>query len=568
VRLVAVLVAGITLSAACTGPLGAGRDSRQPASVTVVMAPAKAAPPAVPNYVLDPDAPIPLDRLPGYAAPTAGEGEWTWSRPLLDADGALTWRVIGQNDAATPVVWGGGEDYSAVPGVLTFRGNNYRSAPAYGSADVQDKKLSIEWTHPITAVDSFESRWYGAGWTGQPLLVQWGAEARAAMGLNEPFASDPAFTEVLYPVFGGVIHRLDLATGAVTKPAIEGSCPFKGTAAVDPRGYPLLYAGQGLPDRDGTICPWRYRIFDLIENREVAGWAGDDPDAPRAGWGAFDAAALIDAESDYLIEGGENGLIYKARLNASFDAASGSVSVAPEVTKVRFAAPSSARYGIEGSIAAYRNIFFTQDNDGVLAAWDAITLTNIWARLVGDDADATVLVEEKTDQLGAYLYVGNEVDHRGDAGVTNLRKIDALTGELLWQVDVEGVFDANTNGGLVASPLLGAGQAASLVIFNVARTHGAAGALLGVDKATGGVVWRRDLANYSWSSPIGIMGEDGNQYGVFCDSAGLMHLFDPANGEDWDVIFLGGNVESSPAAFGNMIVVGNYSLNIYGIKIS
>jgi outer membrane protein assembly factor BamB len=416
-------------------------------------------------------------------------------------------------------------------------------------------------------VDAFDATWYGAGWTGQPLLVQWPAEARAAMAFPEPFASDPDFTEVLYPVFEGLVHRLDLKTGAVTKPPIEGSCPFKGTGSVDPRGYPLLYAGQGLPDRNGQVCPWRFRVFDLIQNREVAGLEGVDRDAPR-GWGAFDSSALVDAASGYLLEGGENGLIYKVDLGASFDPAAGTVAVAPKPVKVRFKGPRSSRYGIEGSIAAYRNIFFTQDNDGVLAAWDAITLANIWARSVDDDADATILVEPRDGEVGAYLYVGNEIDHRGAGASANLRKIDALTGELLWQVDIAAQYDEHTNGGLVASPMLGAGQAAGLVLFNVAKTQGNQGALLAVDRVTGDVVWRRDLANYSWSSPLGVMGEDGVQYGVFCDSAGLMHLFDPATGEDFDTVSLGGNVEATPAAFGNMIVVASYSLDIYGVKIS
>jgi outer membrane protein assembly factor BamB len=486
---------------------------------------------------------------------------------MADSSGTFSWRLIGDPDSATPLAWGDADDFSQVPGVLTFRGNNYRSAPTYGQAEITQKKLQIEWAHPINTVQAFGSIWPGAGWTGQPLLVGWPEQTRAAMGLAEPFASDPEFVEVLYPVFGGVIHRLDLRTGQVTKPAIEGSCPFKGTASVDPRGYPLLYAGQGLPDRNGLVCPWRYRLFDLIQNKEVAGWEGADPDSPRSGWGAFDASALISAEHDYLIEGGENGLIYKVRLGASFDDASQTVSVAPVLTKVRFKGPVSDRYGIEGSPAAYRNLVFTQDNDGILAAWDAITLTNIWARSVGDDADATIVVEPRQGQVGAYLYVGNEIDQRGSAGITNLRKIDALTGELLWQHDEPAVYDEKTNGGLVATPLLGAGQAEGLVIFNVAKTSASGGVLLALDTTTGTVKWRRDLLNYSWSSPIGIMSTDGQQYGVFCDSAGMMHLFDPLTGADFDAISIGANTEASPAAYGDMIVVANYSLKIYGVRV-
>ncbi|MDR1118589.1 MAG: hypothetical protein LBL01_04770, partial [Bifidobacteriaceae bacterium] len=231
----------LTALAAC-----AATEPGPPAQIaTASPAPAlKAAPPQVPDLVADQSAPIPLDQIPGYTAPEA-QGDW-FSRPMADGAGAFSWTVLGQaGDQA--VSWG--PEYSEVPGVLTFRGGNYRSGGAYGAAKVEDKKLTVEWRHPIHAVDSFDGTWYGAGWTGQPLLVQWPAEARAAMGFAEPFASDPESVEVLYPVFEGLIHRLDLKTGAVTKPPIEGSCPFKGTGSVDPRGYPLLYAGQGLPDR-------------------------------------------------------------------------------------------------------------------------------------------------------------------------------------------------------------------------------------------------------------------------------------------------------------------------------
>ncbi|MDR0365418.1 MAG: PQQ-like beta-propeller repeat protein, partial [Bifidobacteriaceae bacterium] len=206
--------------------------------------------------------------------------------------------------------------------------------------------------------------------------------------------------------------------------------------------------------------------------------------------------------------------------------------------------------------------------DGILAAWDAITLTNIWARAVGDDADATILVEPKIGEVGAYLYVGNEVDHRGEASATNLRKIDALTGEQLWQYDVPTIYDEVTNGGLVASPMLGAGQAAGLVIFNVAKTGGFSGLLVALDTVTGEVRWSRTLPNYSWSSPLGIMADDGTQYGILCDAAGVMHLFDPATGTDFDTLAIGGNTEASPAAFGDMIVVANYSQKIYGIRLT
>ena len=52
----------------------------------------------------------------------------------------------------TPISFGGPEDYTSIDGVLAFRGNNYRTAPAWGTADVSQKKLQIVWTKDIGAV--------------------------------------------------------------------------------------------------------------------------------------------------------------------------------------------------------------------------------------------------------------------------------------------------------------------------------------------------------------------------------------------------------------------------------
>ena len=87
------------------------------------------------------------------------------------------------------------------------------------------------------------------------------------------------------------------------------------------------------------------------------------------------------------------------------------------------------------------------------------------------------------------------------------------------------------------------------------------------------VDWTRRLARYgreifghSWSSP-GLSGKDGKTYAVFCDYNGDLHLFDPRTGKDLDVISLGRNIESSPAVYNDMIVVGSYTPKIYGVRI-
>jgi len=150
----------------------------------------------------------------------------------------------------------------------------------------------------------------------------------------------------------------------------------------------------------------------------------------------------------------------------------------------------------------------------------------------------------------------------------NIRKLNALTGELIWQYDVPCVYHFYLNGGALATPLVGQDDISDLIIFNVCLTSSASdGKLIALDKETGKMVWERDLAAYSWSSPVPVKGEDGRTYAVFCDSAGNMHLFDPRTGIDLDVISLGANVESSPSVYNDMIVVGSYAQKIFGIKV-
>lgn len=561
------LIAGLAACAVPDGPVTPGTRPNSPAAVTT----------APHNPETDPaKLTIPLTEVPAFRAATPDADGWT-SNAMTDAAGDFKWRVVGSDGKPVkdyqptgPVAFGDPQTYTQVPGVLVFRGNNARSAPAYGTAEVAAKKLEVVWTQDTGEVRGDGSYWPGAGWTGQPLLVHWPEATRTAMGFADEFAKDADFTEVIYPTFTGVIYRLDLATGRQTRAPIDTGCGYKGTGSIDPRGYPLLYAGQGLDDMDGVDCPWQYRVFDLIQNKQVAGWGGTDPAAPRTDWGAFDSSALVNAASDTLIEPGENGLVYKAKLNAKFDPVAKTVSVDPQLTRMEYRTPSSSKFGIESSAVAYRNLMFASDNDGNLICWDANTMAVVWVRDIGDDSDASMVLEETAD--GVFLYHGNTLDQRGGTDVeqvTNLRKLNALTGELVWEYKVPTMHDSPNNGGLLATPLLGTGEISDLVIFNVSKTTSLkAGDMVALDRKTGELVWKRHLKRYSWSSPVQITSTTGKAYAIVTDSGGTMHLFDPNTGADLSTLNLGKNTEASPAVYGNMIVVASYARRIWGIRIS
>jgi hypothetical protein len=520
--------------------------------------------------------------LPGLAgySPATALGGGMFSRPLIDSSGEVTWKVLdGENKVipdyqpAEAVAFGDSSVYTKVPGVLTFRGNNYRDAPVYGTTDVTDKKLQVVWTQDTGDVYAEDSHWAGAGWTGQPLLVNWPTETKRAMGLSQAQVDDPDFVEVVYPVVDGNVYRIDLATGDQTKPPISTGFAFKGTGSIDPRGYPLLYSGMGLNENGDKTGEWRYRIFDLIQNKEVSGWDGTDAGAPRD-WGAFDSSALVNGPSDTLIEPGENGLVYKVKLNAAFDAQAKTVSVRPEFTKLWYDTPDSSRHGIESSAAAYRNLMYAGDNDGNIVCWDAITMQVVWVRPTGDDTDASIVLEDPVSS-GPFIYTGNEMDKRGEGdnaathGPVTIQKINALTGEQVWKYQVDAQYNKAVNGGLMATPVLGTGEVSDLVFFNIAKTGSdKQGSLVALDKQTGAVVWNRTLPHFGWSSPLLLTGKDGHSYGVVGDSSGLLHLFDPNTGKDFSTLQLSQNIEASPAVYGNMLVVGTYAKKLYGIRIS
>ena len=75
--------------------------------------------------------------------------------------------------------------------------------------------------------------------------------------------------DMIYPAMDGYVYFLELGSGAATRDPLYLGIVTKGTAALDPRGYPLLYTGQGIPaTQDGVFGSW-FRIISLIENKVI-----------------------------------------------------------------------------------------------------------------------------------------------------------------------------------------------------------------------------------------------------------------------------------------------------------
>ncbi len=402
--------------------------------------------------------PTPTPELPAGLAVSPG------AAGSLDAAGVESAIMYNRDETATfnredPVFFAKGSEYTAVEGVTTYGGNNYRDTFTYGTQAVIEKTLTRVWDKNIGSLDCGEDGvWTGVGWTGMPLIVRWDDTVRPFLGVYDEFKSKDGFTEVIYPAMDGSIHFIEISTGKATRDPISLGVVMKGTATLDPRGYPLLYTGQGVQSTsdEGTYGAW-FRIVSLIDNEVVWSFGGRDPFSLRQ-WQAYDSSAIVDAESDTLITAGENGLLYSVKLNSVFDSVNGTVSVSPgPLAKYRFTAngygdsDTSRQWGIESSPAFWKNYAFFTDNGGYLQCVDMNTLEPVYAVDVTDDSDAGVVLEEDYEAGTLFLYTANAVNTQ--SGINNgygksyHRKFNALTGELIWEKD----WDASTGSSKVGS---------------------------------------------------------------------------------------------------------------------
>jgi len=149
-------------------------------------------------------------------------------------------------------------------------------------------------------------------------------------------------------------------------------------------------------------------------------------------------------------------------------------------------------------------------------------------------------------------------------------KLNAQTGEIVWQVNRECATVKNVSGGVQATPILGREGTTieNMVIYVVARVPSTYnGVMIALDRETGEVIWEIPTVNYAWSSPVAFYTEEGKAYIAFVNASGKIRL---VNGETGEVLYALGfdeTTESSPVVFGNMMVFGTRE-GVYGIKIS
>ena len=487
----------------------------------------------------------------------------------------MTWEIqVGEDmvtryDREELISFGDPEDYFALPGIATFRGNNYRNSATYGTANITEGTMTKVWSKHVGFLDSAE--WIGCGWTGQPLIVQWDEETKQLMNIYDKKKAKEGLVEVIYAKMDGYIHFYDLEDGTATRDPIFMKMVFKGSGALDPRGYPVLYVGGGLDSRGQK--PRMYAV-SLIDGTILWEYGNKDDFALR-NWAAYDSSPMVDAETDTLIWPGENGVLYSIKLNTDYDKEAGTISMDPVIqARTRYSSNYSEnedRYlGYEPSASIVDHYLYISENGGLFQCIDINTMELVWAQDTLDDSNSSPLFDWGEDGNG-YIYTAPSLhwtqdNHHGDIPIF---KINAQTGEIVWTHVYDCVTYDGCSGGVQSSPLLGkvGTDIEDLIIYSVGRTPGPwEGFLVALDKETGEVVWEISSGNYTWSSPVALYTEDGRSYLFLANASGVCRLIEGSTGEVLQTLSLKQTVEASPVVYGNMVILGTRE-GVFGIRV-
>ena len=168
---------------------------------------------------------------------------------------------------------------------------------------------------------------------------------------------------------------------------------------------------------------------------------------------------------------------------------------------------------MEDSAVIWKQYMYIADNGGNMMCMDLNTMQLVWTQDTLDDTNASPVFEEEADG-SKYLYVAPSLHWQKNAatntGKISVFKMNAVTGEIVWEkpYDVHTVY--GVSGGVQATPVLGKGSIADLLIVPVARMpRKPSGVLVALDKKTGEERWVFDMKAYAWSSPVAVYAQDG-----------------------------------------------------------
>ena len=454
-----------------------------------------------------------------------------------------------------------GEPYGTkVKGLLTFRGNPTRTF--YGAGPVPARPR-VQWSYPRrgslcgqSTVGSETKTWCGTGWTGQPAIYE--REGRRW---------------VVFGAYDKKIHFLDADSGETVRDAFATGDIIKGSVTIDPDGYPIVYSGS----RDNK---YRAIAFDVNPPRELFALRHDQ--VPEPMWNSdWDGAGLV--LRDHLYIGGENSWFHVAKLGRRYDAEG---RVALDSPSLLFAVPAydkrivetelSSRkreMSVENSPVIIGSTAFFSNSGGLVQGWDLSGVeagrapSRVFRFWTGDDTDATLVADDE-----GMIYVAQEYerDNPRSRACGQILKLDPRKAS-------GRAEDVSCDPADPASPVVWRyhdlphanpsgvwGTPALYQDLLIVPTH--RGDLLGLDRATGRVRWKKRLGDHLWSSPVVV---DGTLIQGTCSTGELVayDLSDTTQDppERWRLRLDGGCIESTPAVYGGKIIVGTRGGKVFAV---
>ena len=428
-----------------------------------------------------------------------------------------------------------GEAWGSVVGLTMFRGNPTRTF--YGTGPVSTSPTEV-WRYPDSQMCSTSSAggeskvWCGMGWTGQPVA----------------YVREDGTTELIFGAYDRAVHFVDGETGLDLRTKFPTGDIIKGSVSLDPDGFPLIYFGS----RDNQL-----RVVALDRDDPELLWSLN-ANAVNGIWNNdWDGNPII--VDDIMYEGGENGWFFAIGLNRRY-LESGLVDVQPEILfsmpgyDDELIAKSGRNVSIESSVVAFGQRVYFANSGGRVVGLDVSKIRSGEAEVVfdyyaGGDIDATMVVDED-----GFLYVSIEhepsqmkaVERDRNLEVGQLIKLDPYTDgdPRLWGIDLtSGAADS----GLWATPALHEG----LLYVN---TH--LGDLIGVDAASGELVWSEPVGFHSWSSPVVI--DDTLVVATCTGELRGYSLEDPRSPTRvWTIQVSESCLEATPAVFEGRIYLGS-----------
>ncbi len=513
------------------------------------------------------EPPAPGTTTPPDFAPVGDSSQITGT--LIQVDGSYVDHY--QAEEGDTVDFLGGDGYSSLIGITTFRGNNFRDTAQYGEVGMHERAFGDYWSGQTSSLMDIDgNRLSGFGWTGQPLVVQWPDEMRRYMDMYEWAKEKNGLVELICASQDGCVYFFDMETGSRTRDSISLGHSFSSGGTLDPRGYPILYLGAGTTNEQGE-APVILAV-SLLDGSVLYETGAYDSFAVH--WNAaFSSTPLVDATSDQLIFPGENGVLYLIKLNSGYNAETGELSFAPSrVIKWKYSSKSAASYlyGYQSSAAAWRGRLLLADRGGDFFCLDLNTLTVDWCM---DSLDLTrctpVLQVDATGHPYVYLstsfHYGFRAYYRQGVPVW---KIDAETGAVVWRTEYACFTQDGADGGVIGGLAVGSGSLYGIVYAAVARYPDEdTGWLVALDANSGEELWHFE-AGYSYATPTCFYDTSGKGYVLYVSREnGALYLLDGLTGQLYDEYDFGVLMESSPIVYNDRVVIGTSSYDIFAIEL-